>query len=574
MGKIKNKLIDWKNRLKDRHMLSIIVVLFTIIVILGIVIYKKQTEYRQASENQYNMAFYELVDYVQNVETYLAKSLISSSPEHGAETLTHVWREANLAQAYLSRLPIDNVELEKTSKFLNQVSDYSYSLSRKNIYKKALTDEDLNNLEELHNYSVDLKNTLDQLSADINGGRIKWGELTKKGEVAFAQEVSNISKNSFSNLEENFHEYSGLIYDGAFSEHMTSSQKKGLTGDNIDEEKAKQIAIDFIGKDRVQAINFNGKSENTDIITYDFSVKVNSENEENMNISITEKGGHVLLMNYNRNVEAELISQEEADKKGKEFLESRGLNNMKETYYLKQDGIVTINYAYKQDEVTVYPDLIKLKVALDNGEIMGIETKGYLNSHEKRKIDDIKVSKEKAKEGLNKNLEIISENLAIIPTEWKTEVLCWEFKGKVNDTDFLVYINAENGKEEDIYIYTTENELEKLHNHGIYENIYKMNKLDFYNLYSGQKVQLNGDKCELYNGEIDIKSDDAWYKLDDLYGVLRDNENTNFVVQKITDDKIYLTHENGSGSIYTYKELYPDFNVGDIVKRVNGKYIK
>ena len=454
MGKIKNKLIDWKNRLKDRHMLSIIVVLLTIIIILSVIIYKKQTEYRQASENQYNMAFYELVDYVQNVETYLAKSLISSSPEHGAETLTHVWREANLAQAYLSRLPIDSVELEKTAKFLNQVSDYSYSLSRKNIYNEELTEEDLKNLEDLHNYSVELRNTLDQLSADINDGRIKWGELTKKGEVAFAQEVSNISKNSFSNLEENFHEYSGLIYDGAFSEHMTSSQKKGLTGDNIDEEKAKQIATDFIGKDRVQEINLSGKSENTDIITYDFSVKVNNENEENMNISITEKGGHVLLMNYNRNVEAELISQEEADKIGKQFLEDRGLNNMKETYYLKQDGIVTINYAYKQDEVTVYPDLIKLKIALDNGEVMGIETKGYLNSHEERKIPEVKITKEKAKESLNKNLEITSESLAIIPTEWQTEVLCWEFKGKVNDTDFLVYVNAETGKEEDILVIT------------------------------------------------------------------------------------------------------------------------
>ena len=454
MGKIKNKLIDWKNRLKDRHMLSVIVVLFTIIIILSVIIYKKQTEYRQASENQYNMAFYELVDYVQNVETYLAKSLISSSPEHGAETLTHVWREANLAQAYLSRLPIDSVELEKTAKFLNQVSDYSYSLSRKNIYNEELTEEDLKNLEDLHNYSVELRNTLDQLSADINDGRIKWGELTKKGEVAFAQEVSNISKNSFSNLEENFHEYSGLIYDGAFSEHMTSSQKKGLTGDNIDEEKAKQIATDFIGKDIVQEINLSGKSENTDIITYDFSVKVNNENEENMNISITEKGGHVLLMNYNRNVEAELISQEEADKIGKQFLEDRGLNNMKETYYLKQDGIVTINYAYKQDEVTVYPDLIKLKIALDNGEVMGIETKGYLNSHEERKIPEVKITKEKAKESLNKNLEITSESLAIIPTEWQTEVLCWEFKGKVNYTDFLVYVNAETGKEEDILVIT------------------------------------------------------------------------------------------------------------------------
>jgi len=142
------------------------------------------------------------------------------------------------------------------------------------------------------------------------------------------------------------------------------------------------------------------------------------------------------------------------------------------------------------------------------------------------------------------------------------------------ENEKITLLNLENGKEENIYIYTSNETLEKLHNQGIYENIYKMDKLDFYNLYSGQKVQLNGDKCELYNGEIDIKNDDAWYKLDDLYGVLRDNENTNFVVQKITGDKIYLTHENGSGSIYTYKELYPDFNVGDIVKRVNGKYIK
>ena len=452
MGSIKNKLIDWKNRLKDRHMLSIIVVLFTIIVIMGIIIYKKQAEYRQASENQYNMAFYELVDYVQNVETYLAKSLISSSAEHGAETLTHVWREANLAQAYLSRLPIDSVELEKTAKFLNQVSDYSYSLSRKNINDEELTEEDLNNLEELHGYSVELENTLNQLSADINEGRIKWDELTKKGTVAFAQEVSNISKSSFSNIEENFHEYSGLIYDGAFSEHMTSNTKKGLTGDNIDEEKAKQIAIDFIGQDRVQEISSNGKSENTDIITYDFSVKVNNENEENMNISITEKGGHVLLMNYNRNVEAETISQDRANELGINFLKSKGIENMKETYFLKQDGIITINYAYTQNDVVIYPDLIKLKIALDNGEIMGIETKGYLNSHEERNIEEVKVSKETAKENLNKNLEIKSENLAIIRTEWKTEVLCWEFKGTVDDTDFLVYINAETGKEEDILV--------------------------------------------------------------------------------------------------------------------------
>ena len=452
MGKVKNKLVDWKERLKDRHMLSVIVVFFAIIVAMGVWIYKKQVDYRQASESQYNMAFFELVDYVQNVETYLAKSLISSTPEHGAETLTNVWREANLAQVYLSRLPIESVELENTAKFLNQVSDYSYSLSRKNIYKEKLSQDDLNNLKQLHDYSVELENTLNQLSSDMNEGRISWGELTKKGTIAFAQQVSNISKESFTNLEGNFHEYSGLIYDGAFSEHMTSKEKKGLTGDNINEEKAKEIAKKFIGEDKVQEINLSSKSENTNMITYDFQIKINGEKEPNLVISISEKGGHVVFMNYNRNIDVETVSQERADEIGKEFLTSRGFKNMKETYYMKEGGIVTINYAYEQDGVTIYSDLIKLKIALDNGEVMGIETTGYLNSHEKRNISTVKISKEQAKQNLNKNLQILSENLAIIPTEWRTEVLCWELKGKVDDTDFLVYINAQTGKEEDILV--------------------------------------------------------------------------------------------------------------------------
>ena len=449
---MKNILIDWKNRLKKGHMLSVICILLIVVAILGVILYQKQREYRQASENSYNMAFSELVDYVQNVETYLAKSLISSTPEHGAETLTHLWREANLAQTYLSRLPIESQELENTEKFLNQVSDYSYSLSRKNIYNESLSEEDLNNLKELHGYSVDLENTLNQLSEDLNSGRFEWGELTKKGTVAFAQQVDNISKESFSNLEENFHEYSGLIYDGAFSEHLTSSEPKGLTGDDIDENKAQELAKEFVGQDKVKEINSLGFAENATIPVYDFSITTN--NDETVNISISKKGGHVVNMNSNRDIDIESITQEEANNKALEFLNSRGFPNMEETYYLKQDGIVTINYAYKQDDVIMYPDLIKVKVALDNGEILGVETTGYLNNHTERNLDNIKITEEEARKDLNSDLEITSSGLAVIPTEWKTELLCYEFKGKVEDKEFLVYINAENGREEDILIIT------------------------------------------------------------------------------------------------------------------------
>ena len=458
MSKIKDKLYDWKDRLRDRHMLSIVVTLVTVIAVLGLYTYKRERTFRQVSENSYNMAFFELVNYVENVGTYLEKSLVSSTPEHGAETLTHVWREANLAQAYLAMLPIGSQELANTSKFLNQVSDYSFSLSRKNIYNESLTQEDLDNLKNLYNYSVELQNTLNQLSADMNSGRIKWGELTQKGSSVFATEVSNISKDSFSNVENNFHEYAGLIYDGAFSDHMTSIDKKGLTGENIDEEKAKQIALEYIPKENIKEVKSSGLSENTDMPCYDFVIVLKDEenNESNVNISITQKGGHLAFMNYNRNIETQTISEQRAVEIGKEFLNNHEFKDMKETYYMTQEGIITINYAYFQDsqygDVIAYPDLIKLKIALDNGQILGLETTGYLNSHHVRDISTVQISKEKAKEGLNKRLVIESEKLAIIPTEFQTEILCWEFKAKVDDSEYLIYINANTGKEEDVLV--------------------------------------------------------------------------------------------------------------------------
>ena len=459
MSNLKEKVYDWRNRLRDRHMLTLVVTLVTIIVVLGLYTYKKQRDFRQMSENSYNMAFFELVSYVENVETYLAKALISSTPQQGAETLTHLWREADLAQSYLSRLPIGTQELSKTSKFLNQVSDYSFSLTRKNIYNQGLTQEDFDNLNQLHSYSVDLENTLNQLSADMNDGRISWGELTNKGSSVFATQVSNISQDSFSNLEENFNEYAGLIYDGAFSEHMTSAEKKGLTGNNITEEQARQIAIEFVGKDKIKEIISSSLSENADIPSYDFIINLNSEKNKNntLTISISQKGGHVVFMNYNRDIQAETISQERANQIGINFLNQKGFQNMKETYFLNQAGVLTINYAYNQqidmkENVIMYPDLIKLKIALDNGEILGIETTGYLNSHYEREPKEIKITKEEAKQKLNAQLNIQSEALAVIPTKFRTEIFCWEFKGNIEGTEFLVYINVETGKEEDILV--------------------------------------------------------------------------------------------------------------------------
>ena len=400
---------NFLNNLKKNYIYGILILLVIATVVLGLFLYRQRTEYVIQTENQYNLAFYELIDYIDDVENYLAKSIVSSSVENGAKTLMHVWREANLAQVYLSQLPISSNELANTSKFLNQVSEYSYSLATKCINNEKLTDEELNNLQNLYDYSTNLTVTLEQLLNDMGSGNISWKELTKDTDTALAQQVDNLSGASFSNLDKNFGEYEGLIYDGAYSEHIESAEKKGLKGNEISEEEAKNIVKEFVGNERIEEINSNGLIENGNIVVYDFSIKIKDGDSNNpMSISISKTGGHIVLMNYNREITEEKISQEEANSKGKEFLESRNFANMKETYYLKQGNAVTINYAYEQNGIVVYPDLIKLKIALDNGEILGIETSGYLNNHEERNIPAAKISEEEAKQNLNKNLEITS----------------------------------------------------------------------------------------------------------------------------------------------------------------------
>ena len=440
---------------KEKHLLTITILIAVIAICAGIIAYKNYRDYKNFKNNKYNMAFFEVVDYMEDVETYLAKSTITKDANASGENLIQVWRETNLASAYLSQVPISVEGLSNTQKFLNQTSEYSYYLFRKNLKGEDLTDDEINKLNELHDYSIEVKNTLNQLSEDINNERLNWDELDYNASSMFSKEVSNISKDSFKSIEENFEQYDGLIYDGAYSDHITNSNNKGLTGNDIDEDKAKTIVTDFVGSDNIKTINSEGLSENGTIECYTFTVILNNNEGNPMTIAISKKGGHIVFSDFNRNVEEETISEDKADELAKKFLNSKGFTELEKTYYTKQGGIMTINYAYEQDDVIIYPDLIKVKVALDNGDILGIETTGYLNNHEKRNINtnDV-ISKEKAKEKINKNLEIQSERLAIIPTEFKTEIFCWEVKGKINDRDFLIYVNVKTGDIEDVLVIT------------------------------------------------------------------------------------------------------------------------
>lgn len=449
---IREKLLDFKRRLSDRKMYSIVIVVIAAVAMWGFYQYKHAANLRQELDNQYNRAFYEMTGYVNNVEVLLIKSLIANTPEKTAATMQEAWRQANMAQTNLGQLPVSPHALANTSKFLTQVGDLAYSLNNQNMTGKNLTDEQYKLIEQLHGFSVSLEQSLNDLQNQISSGRIKWGELANKGTPLFQKTSENMPKAQFENIDKTFQNYPTLIYDGPFSDHMSEKEPKGLTGNEINSEEAKQKVTEFFGKDKVKAVEDVGRNDEIPIKTYSYRVKFNNAPEDQTaTVDVTQKGGHILWMLYNRPVTAEeKINIDQAKELGKKFLDEHGFKNMADTYYLKEDNTAIINYAYKQGEVVMYPDLIKVKIALDNGEVLGFESKGYLSSHSERNLPAPKVTMEQARALITSKMNVLSAGLAVIPTNYKTELFTYEFKGKLNDRDFLVYINAENGKEENI----------------------------------------------------------------------------------------------------------------------------
>ena len=304
-------------RKKDLKMRALIGIPIIFIVLIIGLIYKQNNEkkyYELQQSNLYDMSLYQLTEHVQNVENFLAKSTISSSSEAGAETLTHVWKEADISVSYLSQIPLNIEQLNKTSKFLNQVSEYSYSLSRKNIYREKLSQNDLDNLKKLHEYSVQLKESLEQMEEQISIGQVSWSDLQKSEGKDYTRQVDNIDNISFADIDNNFNEFEGLIYDGAFSEHIELQEKKGLDSEEVTEEEAEDV-VKNIFENRTKRINKKGKISQGDIPVYQFDV---TDMEDCLvNVSISIDSGKLVLLNKDRDVAEQVLTRDEANKKRK-----------------------------------------------------------------------------------------------------------------------------------------------------------------------------------------------------------------------------------------------------------------
>lgn len=399
--------------------------------------------------NDYNRAFCELTGYVDNIETNLRKSMLVSGPAQLASLSNELFRQSTAAKSSLGELPVTEVNLENTAKFLSQVGDYTYVISQNAINGKSISEEEYKNLTALTSYAADLNKSLNDMLGRIYSGEITLSDTGRNRGSNTVQAASADVLADMENVEKSFEEYPSLIYDGPFSEHIENREAAMLKkAKDISMEEARKIAADFLGKS-ANELQFESETQNTPIDAFTFT---STGDNSSISISITKKGGHVLYYLNNRDVFEEKLNFTECIAIGEKYLKEHGYKSITSSYYDKTSNIATVNFAYIQDGVTCYSDLVKVKIALDNGEVLGLEANGYIMNHDTRALSSPALSLEQAKAKVNKHLNVDSSGLALIPKDSLQEVLCYEFHGSFDGRNYIIYINANNGREEKILL--------------------------------------------------------------------------------------------------------------------------
>lgn len=424
----------------------IILIILVILSVFGIFQYRRANAAELRADNAYSRAFYDLADSVREIDSSLEKIMLAQNPTQISALASDIYAQAEAAKACLSQLPLENGALLSASKFLSQAGDYTAYISAKVTDSGEVTEEEFNNLLELAKHAEAVDTSINELLNNLNSGKISF-KKEKSTAVHAADDAATDFHSGLDKIEKGFVNYPSLIYDGPFSEHIEKLEPEAIKLlSSVTESEAKDILCMYLGNERGANLTQSGESQ-ANPESYVFS---HDADGRQISARITKKGGMPVWFLDNREIGSESISIDEAKNIGAKYLRQMGYTSMLESYYEKNGNTVTINYAYVQNDVVMYSDLIKLKIALDNGEVIGFEGHGYIMSHKLREIPENIISVKEAQEHISKHLDIRSVRLAMIPKDSMREVLCYEFSGRFNDKNFLIYINAETGKDEKI----------------------------------------------------------------------------------------------------------------------------
>lgn len=423
----------------------VVALLLSIALLWGYGLHLQQRDLLIQRENDYRRSFQELAHHLAGLEDQLACILVARSKEQRMLLLLGISHDAARAQGKLSQLPLTVLSLERTKELLRQVGEYTTGLAFDLASGK---EEDASwTLRSLWQKARFINGEMEKMQAHLGDGPNRLVELERVlmtgalGPIDAGEPVDPLAKDLIM-LEDGL----GRLPDERVPLPSPEPTYVEPSGPELTEEELIRAARDFLGPKRVgdAPLMIVGPSQG-EVPTYKLEMR---GQQERIVLELTRKGGQVVWMISDRIIAERHLSVEEGMARGTAFLSSRGLAKLAPVFRADRGNQVAVIYAAKEEDVYVYPRQVRLRIGLDNGDITAYEASGlFLPTEANRQA---RLTREEAARKLHPALQVTNCRLVVTVGSRRDEILAYEFCGRMEDEEYTVYINAQNGREERI----------------------------------------------------------------------------------------------------------------------------
>ena len=419
--------------------LTVISVLFTTLYVTAKASEAQAKEsYRTLAETTYRKSYYSLLYNIDGLDTATDKLTVASGKATRQEYLADITSYATAAAENMAAFTPEGGEDSKMLKFINQTGDFAKFLDDKLNKGGNLSDADRRTIEEISGAVTEIKSALAELSDEVERDDFSFVDSLKEKDGAFSQTLS-----SFESKEV---DYPSMIYDGPFSDSLEEREAKALSGEVIDEGRAREIAAKIL---RVESSDISVKDGSKSVFeSYDIEAQTQGGRAY---LTLAKKGGFPVSLNYSGVAPSGThIEAKDAERYAESYLRALEIPSMKAVWASLYENVYYINLAACEDGVILYPDLVKVKVSAEDGSILGMESLNYIYNHTARTLAAPIVTEREAAEAISEYIVVSSCRLTLVPTKGDGEALAYEFFGTKGDSGadkYFVYVEAETGEE-------------------------------------------------------------------------------------------------------------------------------
>lgn len=383
-----------------------------------------------------------LAESLNEIDLSLKKGKYAASPYQAVLLAANVMLEAGSAKESLQHLPITDVRLSETAKYLSQTGEFVMWLAEKSVKGEEITEEDAQTLSSLSQKASALAAEIRDFGGEVAFENYGYDELS-----AFYAKTDDMTV--FERMESLFDGASSVVYDGKYSDIDETEPEFFKEISEMSETEAKEIAAYIMDVD-VSGVTLGGEVTQSGIGCYVFEA-YNGDRQ----VTLTKKGG--CLFSYMNNFASENISlsEEAALAFAKEFLLRSGFSDMTETVMRYEGDVLIATFVSEKDGVIIYSEAVTVAISLDRGEVVAFTSAPFWQNLKLDRTFPSAVSEDVAATKVSKNLEITKVNRAFALSDGGREYPCYEFICKsASDGEVRVFVNSETGVEERIVLVT------------------------------------------------------------------------------------------------------------------------